>query len=359
MAMLATLGLMACNVSPSADSERAPLALGKPGPFASVTLLSGWQNAPRGTRKVGVFFDPNSGIVHFSGALAGGTTSLLFMLAPEYRPETDVYVPVDLCHGHNGRLLIQPSGAVSIQTETSFADAQCFISLEGASYAPTSAGFSVLTLQNGWAPVPSNSFALFGTLGGAMRFRGAIASGTNAVAFTLPLEFRPASNVYIPVDLCNTSNGRLLIQPNGVATVQAEGGALANAECFTSLDGAWFVPNANGATPLTLMDGWTNAPYGTSAAAVENVAGIVHFKGAIAHAPAAGPQGVDLIAILPSGFAPSANVNLPIDTCNATKGELLIDTNGSVWNIMQPDEVANPECFTSLDGVSYSIAGFN
>jgi hypothetical protein len=42
------------------------------------------------------------------------------------------------------------------------------------------------------------------------------------------------------VDLCNATNGRLFIQPSGVATVQAENGTFSNAQCFTSLDGVSF-----------------------------------------------------------------------------------------------------------------------
>ena len=34
-------------------------------------------------------------------------------------------------------------------------------------------------------------------------------------------------------------------------------------------------------TPLTLQNGWTDAPLGTSSAAVTDIAGIVHFKGGI------------------------------------------------------------------------------
>jgi hypothetical protein len=48
--------------------------------------------------------------------------------------------------------------------------------------------------------------------------------------------------VFVPVDLCNATNGRLQIEPTGVVTVQAEGGAFGNAACFTSLDGASFAP---------------------------------------------------------------------------------------------------------------------
>ena len=80
-------------------------------------------------------------------------------------------------------------------------------------------------------------------INGVVHLKGAIATtGTNPVPFTLPVGFRPATSVYVPVDLCNATNGRLFIHPSGVVTVQAESGNFSNAACFTSLDGAWFAP---------------------------------------------------------------------------------------------------------------------
>ena len=81
------------------------------------------------------------------------------------------------------------------------------------------------------------------TISGIVHLEGAIAtSGTNPVPFTVPAGFRPASVVFVQVDLCTATNGRLQIEPTGVVTVEAEGGAFSNAACFTSLDGAWFAP---------------------------------------------------------------------------------------------------------------------
>jgi hypothetical protein len=55
--------------------------------------------------------------------------------------------------------------------------------------------------------------------------------------------FRLATNVFVKVDLCNATNGRLFIQPSGVVTVQQKlGNPFSNAQCFTSLDGASFAP---------------------------------------------------------------------------------------------------------------------
>jgi len=105
-------------------------------------------------------------------------------------------------------------------------------------------GWTALTLQNGWTNSPfGTSAAAAHTISGIVHLKGAIATtGTNPVPFTLPTAFRPATAVFVPVDLCNATNGRLQIEPTGVVTVEAEGGAFSNAACFTSLDGAWFAP---------------------------------------------------------------------------------------------------------------------
>jgi hypothetical protein len=70
-----------------------------------------------------------------------------------------------------------------------------------------------------------------------------VAGGTTGVIFTLPPAFRPPTAAFVAVDLCNATNGRLIIQANGVVTVQQETGTpFSNAQCFTSLDGVSFAP---------------------------------------------------------------------------------------------------------------------
>jgi len=113
------------------------------------------------------------------------------------------------------------------------------------------AGPVPLSLVNGWNNAP---FAISNATGeevnGIVQFRGAIAAGTAAVAFTLPAALRPLTDVYLPVDLCNATNGRLHITSSGVADVEAEAGTFSNAQCFTSLDGASFAPTATSFTSL-------------------------------------------------------------------------------------------------------------
>ena len=73
--------------------------------------------------------------MHLKGAIANGTTGLAFTLPIRLRPAKNVYVPVDLCNAKKGRLYIEPSGEVTVVVGGVFLDAQCFTSLDGASFA--------------------------------------------------------------------------------------------------------------------------------------------------------------------------------------------------------------------------------
>ena len=319
--------------------------------FVPLTLVNGWTPAELSTPAVG---DIN-GIVHLTGSIEHGTSPVAFTLPAGFRPATEVYVPVDMCNTAKGRLDIAPSGVVSVQAEGPFSDAQCFTSLDGASFALPASSFTPLTPVNGWTNAPyGTSSAGAADIDGIVHLKGAIASGTSPVAFTLPAGFRPATNVYVPVDMCNATNGRLDIAPSGVVSVQAEGGAFSDAQCFTSLDGASFATSASSFTPLSLVNLWTNAPYGTSDAAAANINGIVYLKGAIA-TPGTEPTAFNL----PAGMRPSIWVYVPVDLCGATYGHLYIEPNGDVtvapeggpWSPNWSDV----QCFTSLDGVSFAL----
>jgi hypothetical protein len=135
---------------------------------------------------------------------------------------------------------------VTVQAEGigNFWMAQCGTSLDGASFALSPTSLTALTLQNGWMNAPfGTASAAVRNISGIVHFKGAIwTNGTNADPFILPPGFRPANEIYIPVDLCHGNNGRLDIQPNGVVTVEAENDDFTQAQCFTSLDGASFAP---------------------------------------------------------------------------------------------------------------------
>ncbi len=312
--------------------------------FDSLALQNGWANAPLGTRNAAV--SSLSGIVYFKGAIStAGTNPTAFTLPAFLRPATNVYVPVDLCNSAKGDLLIQSTGTVTVRTKGPFADAQCFTSLDGVSFARTAP--TLLTLQNGWANAPSGtSNAAAVAISGIVHLKGAIASGTNAAVFTLPVALRPTTNVFVPVDLCSAANGRLQIQPNGVVRVQAET-AFTDAQCFTSLDGVSYV--LSGATALTPQNGWTNAPSGTSNSAFVSLSGTVHLKGAIATA------GTNPVAFtLPTGLRPARPVYVAVDVCAAHNGRLFIQPSGVV-TVQTEGAFSTAQCMTSLDGARYSL----
>jgi len=110
--------------------------------------------------------------------------------------------------------------------------------------SPSAVVYTTLALTNGWSNYGfgTRKAAVFKDASG-VHFKGAIATaGSDARPFTLPKAFRPGGTVYLPVDLCNATNGRLVITKTGTVTVEAEGGNFNNASCFTSLEGVSFTP---------------------------------------------------------------------------------------------------------------------
>ena len=129
---------------------------------------------------------------------------------------------------------------MTVQTETDFANAQCMTSLDGVSYAWTAT--KTLTLQNGWTNAPfDTSIATRKVVSGIVFFKCAIGSGTFELVFKLLPGVRPAHTVYLPVDLCDATNGRLEINASGNVAVEPEA-PFSDAQCFTSLDGVSYSP---------------------------------------------------------------------------------------------------------------------
>jgi hypothetical protein len=314
-----------------------------------LTLVNGWTNAPDGTNNAAVQIF--SGVVHFKGAIAGGTASEAFVLPMGFRPATAVYVPIDLCGAANGRLNIFPSGEVDVEAENEFSDAQCFTSLDGASFALNGSGYRALTLINGWTNAPfSTSNAAAKDINGVVHLKGAIAtSGPNGEPFVLPMGLRPATVVYVPVDLCGATNGRLIISANGVVEVEAEE-SFTSAQCFTSLDGVWFVASNKGYTNLHLVHGWVDYDISTAKPAADSANGAfpVFLKGAIATG-GTNPKPFTL----PVADRPVTNVFIPIDLCDATKGRLFIQPSGVVTVQAEGGAFNEAQCFTSLEGASF------
>jgi hypothetical protein len=340
-----TAVVLAAAASGASAQTTAPNVVTPP-PQVALKLINGWTNAPFGTGIAKV--EALSGVVRFKGAIAtAGTNPAPFILPAAYRPASDVYVPIDMCNATNGRLYIQPTGAVTVQAETSFSNAQCFTSLDGVSFDRNTNGVTALNLVNGWSSGPfATANAAFRSLSGVVQLKGAIATGTTGQAFTLPVGARPSADVYVPVDMCNATNGRLYVQPTGAVTVMAES-SFSNAQCFTSLDGASFAINAVGITPLTLVNGWVNAPFSTRIAAFRNISGVVYFTGAIA---TTGTNATPFT--LPGSVRPAKPVYVKVDMCNGTNGRLVIQPSGVV-TVQAASSFSNAQCFTSLEGTSF------
>jgi hypothetical protein len=280
-----------------------------------------------------------------------GTNDVAFTLPVADRPAAEVYVPVDECGATNGRLVIPPSGVVSVEAQgNAWNEAQCFVSLDGVTFAKTATSFTALTPLNGWS-----SYG-FGTatpaarnISGIVYLKGAIqTSGSNGEAFVLPAADRPTSTVYVTADLNDSTNGRLVISPNGSVGVEAENN-WSDAQNFTSLDGISFAKSATSFTALTPLNGWSSYGFGTASPAARTISGVVHLKGAIT---TAGTNGQAFV--LPTAFRPAHDLYVKADLCDSHNGRLYITTSGSVTVQAPSGGWGNAQCFTSLDGVSFA-----
>jgi len=105
-------------------------------------------------------------------------------------------------------------------------------------------------------------------------------------------------------------------------------------------------------TKLTLLNGWGTYPFGSATPAIANISGVVYFKGAIS---TSSTSTNDVAFVMPPGFRPSKYVNVPVDMCNATMGELNIAPSG-VTQVISAGANTDATCFTSLDGVSFALS---
>jgi hypothetical protein len=268
------------------------------------------------------------------------------------RPSSAVYIPIDLCSGHKGRLHITTDGVVEVQPEAgNVAAAQCFTSLDGVAFEIDTGGSTVLSLTPPWTNSGYVSRpAAARVSNGIVRLQGAIGGGTTTSPFTLPSGFRPNATTYVPVDLCNAAQGRLKITSGGIVTVETLGSS-GDAWCFTSLEGVSFAVNTVGFESLTLQNGWSALGGGTRSPMAKNVNGVVRLVGAIK------TSGTTPTAFtLPAKMAPATTVYVPITLCNGAKGRLSIAPSGNVGVHTPPSgQWASAQCGTSLEGASFGL----
>lgn len=318
-------------------------------------LLNGWSGAARSTAPASIVM--TKGVVHFRGGVAGGTDPTIAVLPPGMRPATPAVVPVDLCDGADGTLTIWPTGEIDVQASAGLPTASCFTSLDGASFIvdPNRFVSALPPVWSGWVGGPPGTGTPAAVeYGGIVHLKGAVAHGTRTTLLALPVTMRPATNVYVAVDLCTGERGRILVTPAGWVVVEPAR-SFDDAQCLTSLDGVTFASAdaAPGFTALKLQNGWLPAPLGTSPPAAAQVDGLVHMKGAVA----SGTSGA--ITRLPRGMRPAANVDLPTTLCNSRKGRIRVSKTGRVF-VTAESAFSDAQCFTSLDGLKFarSTAGY-
>lgn len=340
LAALLAVGASVLSAGP-ASARTAPTGPPEFDPLAPLTLLNGWTPTTYGTAS------PAAGLVDgtvvFRGAVMSGTSGHIATLPEGMRPNTTVYLPADLCGGVPGRLIVNSLGQITVTSSTEFSEAQCFTSLDGISF--TLGAATRLSLRNGWINGEYGTRpAKVRLLNNTVRLSGAISLGTRATAFQLPEGMRPNRPTYVAIDLCNGAVGRLLILPTGKVKVQSATDFSA-ASCFASLEGATFRLSAP--NPLATLNNWTSAAFGTRASKAAVSGPTIHLVGGVTGGD------TSLVTVLPEGLRPNATVYVRTNLCGAAPGRLIIEPNGEV-RAASPDTFTDAQCFTSLDGVSFT-----
>jgi hypothetical protein len=316
--------------------------------FRPMTLSTTWKSSPYSTHRAGAALV--NGFVYLRGAIGGGSSAALFTLPTGYRPAVKIYLPINLVNSRKGRLIIEPTGAVSVYPESgSMADAYNFTSLDGVSFAVANTPSTAATMVNGWTTAPGARAVAARADGAVIRLQGAMTTtGTNTTAFTLHSSFWPSTRVLIPVDMNNGTKGRIVIEPTGTAWVSVESGKPAsNGFAFTSLEGVAY-NKSSGGDDVALYNGWSVYP-GMRTPKVANRNGIVNFQGVIT------TTGTNMAAMyLPEQYRPATDVYVEVDLCNAKKGRVLVQPSGWV-SVQYQDVIGDAKCLTSLEGVQYGL----
>lgn len=319
--------------------------------FTALTLQNGWTGGAFSTATPAAALDCN-GIVQLKGGMSTtGANLQAFTLPAGLMPSMSVYLPIAGTNAAKVQLYINGNTGAATTSAASgnTPDTTTFTSLEGVSFPVSSAGYTPLTLLNGWTTYSTGTRKpAVANVGGIIRFQGAIANGTATNVFTLPASMAPSASTYVSVNLFNGARGRLLIGTDGSVNVEFQN-VFSDAQALTSLEGAWFVLSPSGSTTLTLQSPW--GTYGGSrppAVSISN--GIVRFEGAIG-----APAGSALMPFtMPGGFLPALTAYAPVGLCNSTQGRLLISPGGAVTIQTEGNVAMNATCFTSLDGVSFA-----
>jgi hypothetical protein len=168
-------------------------------------------------------------------------------VAPGYNPFTYHFLMDGDGVARNLNVVMQPNTAVSLNV---FLD-NCYFYVEdvGPNTAPalpipdTPQGWtSVSSFLNGWSNFGGWQMAQYRKIGDEVRLRGLVAGGTFGATvglmFYLPVGFRPPLGEIFGVDVANSVQGRVEVQPDG--RVIAWGTAASGSNAYLSLSGIVF-----------------------------------------------------------------------------------------------------------------------
>lgn len=101
--------------------------------------------------------------------------------------------------------------------------------------------------------------------------------------------------------------------------------------------------------PLALIHDWQPYPGARVPAVAIDSNGVVHLRGAITQLTGTDPDAFRL----PKRYRPNGLVYVGVDLANGLPGRLIINLDGMV-EVQSPDDYADAQLFTSLEGVKFS-----
>jgi hypothetical protein len=195
-----------------------------------------------------------------------------------------------------------------------------FLSLENTRVNTSSTGWTNLAPQNGWRGASGVDPPSYHQDGGFVELRGGLNGGsTGQVIATLPSGQRPAADQWFDVVSANNVIGTLLVQPNGNVILHAGNPG------FLALDGVRIPLAGQASTPLSLQNGWRQAPGVDRVGVTSDGTGFATLSGGTN-----GGSVGHVIANLPSQYRPTSDVWLSAVTANNVIAPIVIHPNGDI-----------------------------
>jgi hypothetical protein len=237
-------------------------------------------------------------------------------LASANAPAADEWYPAVEANNVVQPVVILPSGGVVVN-----AGNNGFLSLENERVSSSATGWTPLVLQNGWHQAAAVDQPSWSQDGSRIELRGGLSGGTTGqVIAQLPPNERPETAEWYAVVTADNVIGALVVHANGQVVLQAGRSA------FLALDGIR-IPLAGkvSTTSLTLQNGWHQAPGVDPVGVTADGAGFATLSGG-----ANGGSVGQVLATLPSSYAPSKDVWFSVVTANNVVEPLVVHPNGQV-----------------------------